>query len=173
MTVETIVQGFFSNFGFIMLVLGVVIASVRSLGGRPFFQELLRWTLLFGVGINCLYSGIGHIFLPDYSAKLIGWEDSPFQLEVGSADFAIGVAGILSFWGNYGFRLAVAIIAALFYAIDAAGHVHQMIVENNFATGNAGSWFWIDISAPIILMVAALVVGLRKPASTESPTSTT
>jgi hypothetical protein len=172
MNVESILHGVLANFGFIMLVLGVVIAIVRSVHGRPFFHELLWWTLLFGVGINGVYSGLGHIFLPDYSAKLIGWEDSPFQFEVGCADLAIGVAGVLSFWGNYGFRFAVAIIAAIFYAGDAIGHVRQMMLENNFATGNAGSWFWIDVTVPIILMVSAIVCGLCKSTSDELPSIT-
>lgn len=152
-----------NNFGFIAVVIGVVVAVARTIAGRPFFEEIFRWSLLFGVGINCVYSALGHLLLPDFSAKMIGWEDSPFQFEVGSADLAIGVVGILSFWGNYGFRLAIAIVAAMFYAGDAVGHVRQMVTENNFATGNAGSWFWIDISMPIILMVSAAVCGLKKP----------
>lgn len=150
------------NFGFIMVVVGVLVAVGRTARGRPFFEELFRWSIVFGVGVNCFYSGLGHLFLPDYSARMIGWEDSPFQLEVGSADLAIGIAGLAACWGNYGFRLAVAIIAGIFYAIDAVGHVQQMVREHNFATGNAGSWFWIDVAMPLILLVSACVCGLRK-----------
>ncbi|MFO0944649.1 MAG: DUF6790 family protein [Planctomycetota bacterium] len=162
MNFETILNGFFANFGFIAEVVGILVAVVRAARGKPFFEELFRWSVFFGVGVNCFYSGLGHLFLPEYSANLIGWEDSPFQLEVGSADLAIGVAGLLSFWGNYGFRLAIAIIAAIFYGIDAVGHFRQMALENNYATGNAGSWLWIDVSMPIILMITAAVCGLRR-----------
>ncbi len=150
-----------NNFGFIALVVGVAAAIVQAARGKPFIEELLRWSLLMGVGVSGVYSGLGHIFLPDYSARLIGWEDSPFQFEVGCADLAIGVAGVLAFWGNSGFRLAVAIVAAIFFGGDAIGHVRQMILEQNFAPGNAGSWFWIDVLLPVILMVSAAVCGLR------------
>lgn len=159
MNTESILHHFFNNFGFIMEVVGILVAIVRTVRGKPFFAELLRWSLVFGVGVNGLYSGLGHVFLPDYSAKMIGWEDSPFQLEVGMADLAFGVAGVMCVWGNYGFQLATAIMAMIFFGGDAIGHVHQMIVANNFATGNAGSWFWIDCSLPIILLVSAAVVG--------------
>jgi hypothetical protein len=156
---EAVLNVVFENFGFIALVVGLAIAAVRAAAGRPLFEELLRWTLVFGVGVNCVYSAFGHLLMPEYSARMIGWEDSPFQLEVGSADLAIGVAGLLAFWGNYGFRLAVAIVAAIFFGIDAVGHVRQMVLENNFATGNAGSWFWLDLIAPVILLTSAAVVG--------------
>src|SRR4051812_42879787 len=110
MSVESILNAGLNNFGFIALVVGVVVAIVRATRGQPFSEELLRWSLLMGVGVNGIYCGLGHILLPDYSARMIGWEDSPFQFEVGSADLAIGVAGVVSFWGDYGFRLAVAIV---------------------------------------------------------------
>jgi hypothetical protein len=57
--------------------------------------------------------------------------------------------------------LATAIVAAIFFGGDAIGHVRQMILENNFATGNAGSWFWIDVLLPVILLVSAVVCGRR------------
>lgn len=56
-------------------------------------------------------------------------------------NLAMGVVGVLSFWGNHGFRLAVAIMANIFFGIDGIGHVRQMVLEGIFATGNAGSWF--------------------------------
>lgn len=171
MTVDSILKLVLNNFGFISMVIGVAIAVARGINGKPFFEELFRWSVFWGVGVNCVYSGLGHLFLPDYSAELIGWEDSPFQLEVGSADLAMGVVGVLSIWGNYGFRLAIALVAAIFYGIDALGHVRQMAIANNFATGNAGSWFWIDILMPIILVVSAAKCGLRSRNS-ESPTPT-
>ena len=161
MNTESILHLFFNNFGFIMEVVGILVALVRTAQGKPFFAELLRWSLVFGVGVNGLYSGMGHVFMPDYSAKMIGWEDSPFQLEVGMADLAFGVAGLLCARGNYGFQLATANMAMIFFGGDAIGHVHQMQVANNFATGNAGSWFWIDCSLPIILLVSAVVCGRR------------
>jgi hypothetical protein len=162
MNTDAIIRGFFNNFGFIMELVGIVVAVIRAARGKPFFTELLRWSLVFGVGLNGLYSGLGHVFLPDYSAKMIGWEDSPFQLEVGMADIAFGVAGLLCVWANYGFQLATAIMAMIFFGGDGIGHIHQMQVANNFANGNAGSWFWVDCTLPFILLVSAVVVGKNR-----------
>src|ERR1700742_2281344 len=111
MDTESILHVFFNNFGFIMELVGIFVAFVRTARGKPFFEELLRWSLVFGVGFTGLYFGLGHVFLPDYSAKLIGWEDSPFQLEVGMADIAFGVAGLMCVRGNFGFQLATSILA--------------------------------------------------------------
>jgi hypothetical protein len=84
------------------------------------------------------------------------------------ADLALGVAGLLCVWGNFGFQLATAIMAMIFFGGDAIGHIHQMRVANNFATGNAGSWFWIDCTLPFILLASAIVVAVRRP-TTPSP----
>jgi hypothetical protein len=29
-----------------------------------------------------------------------------------------------------------------------------MDLANNFAPGNAGSWFWIDVIGPVVLLIA-------------------
>jgi hypothetical protein len=158
---QAILELFFGNLGFIMLLVGLSVAAWRVKGGRPVADEVLKWSLVFGVGFSGVYTGVMHIAIPEYSAKMIGWQNSPFQLEVGAADLAIGVAGLLALWGNYGFRLAVVVVASIFYGIDAIGHVHQMIVAENFAPGNAGSWFWLDILLPAITIGAAAAIGLR------------
>ncbi len=153
MTLENVLRTVLSNFGFVMFVLAAVIAVARSLAGKPLCLELLRWQLLLAAGVNGIYTAFGHIFMPEFSAQLIGWEDSPFQYEVGIADLTIGVVGVLAFWGNFGFRCATALAAAVWFGGDAIGHVQQMIVANNFAPGNAGSWFWMDVLLPITLLV--------------------
>src|SRR5690606_33079742 len=128
------------------------VALWRFRGTRPLGEELFRWTALLGAGATGVYTAIGHVFFPEKSAEVIGWSTSPFQYEVGMADLTIGVLGILAFWGSFGFRLATAIGAAILYGGDAVGHVRQMIVAQNFQPGNAGSWFWVDILVPILMV---------------------
>jgi hypothetical protein len=53
MTVESLIRGVIENFGFIAVVVGVTVAVARAAAGRPFFAELLRWAVFFGVGVNC------------------------------------------------------------------------------------------------------------------------
>jgi len=92
------------------------------------------------------------------AARFIGWQDSPFQFEVGVADLAIGVAGCAAFGADLGFKAATVLVNAIFLLGDAAGHVRQMLAADNFAPGNAGPVFYLDVILPlatIILLVAS------------------
>jgi uncharacterized protein DUF6790 len=80
----------------------------------------------------------------------IGWANSPFRLEVGFASFGFGLVGLIASWRGFDMRLA-AILGPSAFLWGAAGvHIYHMIVEHNFAPGNAGIIFWSDILVPII-----------------------
>lgn len=153
-----------TNFSLIMLVLAVLIAIGCSRpwrGGGRLAEEMFRWTSLLAVGLVGVYTFVGHVFFPQTSAAEIGWQNSPFQFEVGLADLAIGVLGVLAFRAGLGFRAAATIAASVSLGGDAVGHVRQMIVADNFAPGNAGPWFWTDVLVPP-LMAVSLVTLWRK-----------
>jgi len=84
------------------------------------------------------------------AASFIGWEDSPFQLEVGFASLGFAAVGFLAFKGSFDLRLAAIVGPACFLWGSAGGHVHQMITAHNFAPGNAGIIFYSDILVPIV-----------------------
>jgi hypothetical protein len=152
------------------LVIAAVLTSQRR--GRPdnsFAERLLNWLLLLSLGAQGIYTFIGHVFFPNYSAEHIGWEDSPFQYEVGIADLTVGVLGVLAFWGNFSFRLAAAIAGIAWYWGDAVGHVRQMVVANNYAPGNAGPWFWTDVIVPLLLVVLLFVVWQQEKRAASGP----
>lgn len=69
------------------------------------------------------------------------------------ADLAFGLLGVLSFKASYGFRLATVIGVTCFLWGCAIGHINQMVIHHNFTIGNAGSWFWLDILLPILLIM--------------------
>src|SRR5271156_4065549 len=73
-----------------------------------------------------LWAGAFHVFFPATAAKLIGWDMSPFQLEVGMADLAIGATACIAFWRDLNFKAAAISAAAIFLLGDAIGHVKQM-----------------------------------------------
>jgi hypothetical protein len=89
-------------------------------------------------------------FFGDMAAKLIGWEPSPFQAEVGMACLGYVVVGFLACRGGFGLRTAAVVGPAIFLLGTAAGRAHQIIVVHNFAPGNAGVIFYTDIAVPII-----------------------
>jgi hypothetical protein len=117
------------------------------------YEIVFRWVILFSLGFTSIYTFVMHAFFPNMAAVVIGWASSPFQFEVAMADLSLGVLGILSFRASYGFRLATVIASMCFLWGDAIGHVKEMIVSNNFNPGNAGSWFWLDMFIPLILLI--------------------
>ncbi len=117
------------------------------------FEVLYRWFALLPVGFTSIYAFIMHAFFPVFTAGTIGWANSPFQYEVAMADLSFGVLAILSFKASYGFRLATVIGITCWLWGDAAGHIYQINVNHNFDPGNAGSWLYMDMFLPIILLL--------------------
>jgi hypothetical protein len=105
---------------FAFSVLPVIIA-VGHLGldssSRPRERRLEIFLLyLFGVGVAG--SGIGgffgHVFISDPVAESIGWPTgNPFQLEVGVANLAVGILGVVAMGRRDGFREATVIAATV------------------------------------------------------------
>ena len=94
------------------------------------------------------------------AAVLIGWQVSPFQFEVGMADLAIGVTAIVAFWRDLSFKAAAVCAASIFLLGDAVGHVHEMLDAGNFAPGNAGVPFYMDLIYPL-LAITLLIIASR------------
>ena len=99
------------------------------------------------------------------AAAFIGWEDSPFQLEVGFASLGFAALGLLGFKGSFDLRLAAIVGPACFLWGAAGGHVYQMITTHNFAPGNAGVIFYSDVLVPIL---GFIFLGLQR--SSAAPT---
>jgi hypothetical protein len=87
---------------FAFSILPVIIAAGHlglDSSSRP-RERRLELFLLYLFGIGVAGSGIGgffgHVFLSDQVAESIGWPTgNPFQLEVGVANLAIGILGIV------------------------------------------------------------------------------
>jgi hypothetical protein len=119
--------------------------------------------LLLPIGVTGLWAGISHVFFPATAAAHIGWQVSPFQFEVGMADLAIGVTAIGSFWQDLSFKAAAVCAASIFLLGDAIGHVREMMVAGNFAPGNAGLPFYMDIICPVLTIVLVIIAKRRQP----------
>jgi len=148
-----------SNFTLTFLVVGLICAFVslalkpKPLQKQQIIEAIFSYFLLFNIGISYLYNFIMHVFFAEMSAAFIGWENSPFQYEVGFASLGFGIVGLLAFRQNLAFRAASIVGPSFFLWGAAGGHVYQMITSHNFAPGNAGVIFWTDIILPIIAFV--------------------
>jgi hypothetical protein len=74
-------------------------------------ERRLEIFLLYLFGVGVAGSGIGgffgHVFISDPVAESIGWPTgNPFQLEVGVANLAVGILGIVAMSRRDGFREA-------------------------------------------------------------------
>src|SRR5215212_8674644 len=121
-----------------------VLIAVGHLGldrsSRPRERRLEIFLLyLFGVGIAG--SGIGgffgHVFISDPVAESIGWPTgNPFQLEVGVANLAVGILGVVAMSRRDGFREATVITTTVFGVGATVVHVVDVIESGNLAPGN-------------------------------------
>lgn len=124
-------------------------------------EAFLSYILLFNMGLMGLLGAYAHIFLGPETAKSIGWQPgSPFQFEIGMANLAFGVLGVLSFWLRGSFWDASIIGWSVLFLGCFIGHVINFYTENNAAPYNIGPYIWFyDLILPILVL--ALLYRLR------------
>ncbi len=147
------------NLPALLFVAALVVAGLRS-GRGSAANRFLSWILLLPIGVAGLWAGVYHVFFPEIAASHIGWQPSPFQFEVGMADLAIGITACVAFWSDLNFKAATVSVASIFLLGDAVGHVREMMVAGNFAPGNAGVPFYMDIICP--LLAISLVITVKR-----------
>jgi hypothetical protein len=127
-------------------------------GPRPItrafvIDRLLRYLLVFPLGLLGLWGFVGHVFLPAQSAASIGWADSPFQFEVGVANLGLGLASLYAAFKGFEARLTASLAGAAFLMGAGVLHVTDIVTAGNFAPGNAGPILVTDFLTPIATLV--------------------
>jgi uncharacterized protein DUF6790 len=159
------------NFTLTFFVLGLAASALalwRAREPRGFaavVEALFAYFLLFSIGLANIYNFVLHVFFGKMTAAFIGWDDSPFQQEVGFASLGMGLVGLLAFRGSFDMRLAAVVGPACFLWGAAGVHVHQMITAHNFAPGNAGVIFYSDILVPLVGFIFLWLQRRAAPAS--------
>lgn len=117
----------------------------------------LTYLVFFNIGIESLFAAMGHVFMANQLAEQIGWPiGSPFQFEVGMANFAVGVAGVLTLFYDDDFRLATVIVSSVFIFGAAYGRFVQ-IAKGDTAPFNTGVFLYAgDIIIPAIILILML-----------------
>jgi hypothetical protein len=154
--VRSVIAFVLGNFTLTFFVIGLLFSAAASArapkprGEALVIEKLLSWFVFWTIGVLYLYNAVFHIFFGEMAAKFIGWADSPFQFEVGTASLGFSALGFLAAFGSFDRRLAAILGSGIFMLGAAGGHVYQMITAHNFAPGNAGIIFWSDILLPLI-----------------------
>lgn len=170
---NTLIPFVLENFTLSFLILGLMASGIalmtkpRPRSAAVIIEALLAYFLLFSIGFSFFYNFIMHSFFGETAARFIGWQQSPFQFEVGTASLGYAVVGFLAFRGSLGMRAAAVVGPSMFLLGAAGGHIYQMITEHNFAPGNAGIIFYTDILIPFIGFV---LLGLQYHCSRSSQT---
>ena len=158
-----------ANYSLTFLVIGLIFSAVAIARGPGHktsgfvIDRLLAWHIFWAIGVGYLYNFVMHAFFGRLSASFIGWVDSPFQFEVATASLGFAVVGFLAAFRSYDLRLAAIVGPSLFTIGAAAGHIREMVERGNFAPGNAGVIFYMDILIPVFGL-GLLYAARRRPA---------
>ncbi|EKQ53919.1 MAG: hypothetical protein B655_1085 [Methanobacterium sp. Maddingley MBC34] len=143
-----------------LIMIGIQFYSKRVLTTKRIVGITLLSLLVITVGFGSIWASIGHSFFANHVASSIGWAPgSPFQQEVAFANLAFGVLGILCIWIRGNFWTATVIGVSIFLLGDAMGHISNLFVTGNYASGNAGAVLVLDILVPLLLI--GLLVAYR------------
>jgi hypothetical protein len=126
-------------FTLLPVALGAAVAGFdASARGRLRQAEAMLIPLfIIGVAGSGFGGFVAHVFISDEVAESIGWEaGSPFQLEVGFANLAIGLLGAIAAERRDGFREATVIAATVFAVGATFVHVRDILDSGNLAPGN-------------------------------------
>jgi len=160
--ITNVITFILSNFTLTFLFLGLVASLIslafkkKPLEKKQVVEAFLSYFILFNFGIGYIYNFIMHVFFAEMAASFIGWQNSPFQYEVGFASLGFGIVGIIAFRQKQGFRVAAVTGPSFFLWGAAGGHIYQMVSAGNFSPGNAGVIFWTDLFLPVIGFVLLL-----------------
>jgi hypothetical protein len=162
LTAGEIIKLILSNFFVVLLFIAILtsIAKIRRarLSRRPFSASYIVWgELLFYVyGLANIYSGYFHAYDGDMVAASIGWQNSPFQYELGWFEIGYGLTALMSLRRRYDFRLAMTLPYSIFLLAAAAQHIDLMRRQHNYAPNNAGLILWLgDIAIPLVMLLLA------------------
>jgi hypothetical protein len=120
-----------------LLLAGGICATDKSVNTRERRLEVfLVYMFAFGGALGIL-SGMGHLFASNQVAESIGWPiGSPFQLEMGFANLAVGVLAAMSVGRRDGFRDATVIAGAILGFGAFSVHMLDLVQHNNLSPGN-------------------------------------
>ncbi len=121
----------------LLLATGHILLSKEIQTTTRRIEIFLMYLLAISVGANGLGGAFGHLFLSDLVANGIGWETgSPFQLEMGFANLALGIIGIMAMGRRGDFRLATIIVTTIIGGGATVIHFLDIMESGNLAAGN-------------------------------------
>ena len=121
----------------VLLGVGIILFDSSATGRLRRSEAVLIPFFIIGVAGSGIGGFIAHVFMSDEIAESIGWSTgSPFQLEVGFANLAIGILGAVAASRRDGFREATVIAVTVFSLGATYVHLVDIRETGNLAPGN-------------------------------------
>ncbi|ANJ25435.1 DUF6790 family protein [Agromyces aureus] len=151
--ISDIIAGLIGNYMTTAFVIGLLVAAIqvaRYKGRRSaavvsglFVNSFVFWAIGIGQAVNFVM----HSVFGQFAAQSIGWQQSPFQLELAFSSLGFAVIAFIVHGKRMPFSGKVAVIlAAVIFGLGAAGgHVFQMIVNHDYAVNNTGLLLVSDV----------------------------
>lgn len=166
------------NYLISCFVLGLIIAVVKVLRWKGHRSAsvvsgiFVNTFIFYALGVAFAINFVMHSFFGNYAAKTIGWAQSPFQLELAFSSLAFAVIAFLVYSRRGQFRAKVGVIVAAVVSGlgDAAGHVYQMVVNDDYAVNNTGLLLIGDITINVVGLVFIIWHGIARRHDTIHPT---
>lgn len=138
-----------------LFLLALVASFLHSrIAGVRYEHTLLRYILLFNMGVMGLLAAYAHVYMAAATAKEIGWQPgSPFQFEVAMANLSYGVLGLVGFWLRGRFAAASVIGWSILLLGCFVGHMLNYYETGNIASYNIGVFVWFnDLFLPLLTL---------------------
>ena len=160
--IRDVISSILGNIQIPLLVVALITTAVKLRRAAARHEVMSAAYTLWGevlfytVGLGFVYVWYMHAYLSQYVAPMIGWKPSPFEWELAWGELGLAVTALLGLWRGYEMRLAATLVYATFSFGAAAQHIHQMLVQHNYAPGNAGLVLWFgDLALPLFLLLLA------------------
>jgi len=167
-----IVGDYYVTFTVIAVIIALAVGGVRHRWAQGTgWRTILDWWTLWVAGIANLVNFVFHSVLGDFSAQQIGWEQSPFQMELALSSLGIGIASVVAFPRRAGWAAKLVGNVPNMVFLFGAGVVHlvDIIETGNMAFGNAGPIFWSDFYLPIATVVVLVFAGREALNASRAP----
>jgi hypothetical protein len=115
--------------------------------------QILQQAVVYVIGWTGIGSGIAHLLFSRQIAGSIGFESNSFQKEVGFANLAFGITGIMAGSQAPDFWLAIIWASSIYRFGCGIGHIHEIATKKNYAINNTGI-LALNFIVPICLLAA-------------------
>lgn len=135
------------------LFLGATIIQFAGGAGEHWGPTLVSNAVVYLIGWAGVGAGVSHIFFGKRISRTIGFEQSPYEFEVGFADLTMGIVALMSVYYSPDFALAIIFMSSIYRVLCGIGHIRSMIRDHNFAINNTLILF-TNFVVPAFLIVA-------------------